>query len=64
MPAIDNFRRIARGRLTRRQVLRDSFLGMGLLSIGGGLTACGGGADGSIIDGGSGGGVGGRFGVG
>lgn len=59
MPAIDNFRRIARGRLTRRQVLRDSFLGMGLLSIGGGLTACGGGADGSIIDGGSGGGVGG-----
>lgn len=54
MPVASNFNARARRRgLTRREILQSSFVGMGLLGIGGGLTACGGG--GSTRDGSSGG---------
>ncbi|WP_428309482.1 alkaline phosphatase PhoX [Hydrocarboniphaga sp.] len=43
MPVATNFnKRQQRRGLTRREILQSSFVGMGLLSIGGGLTACGG----------------------
>lgn len=53
MSVANPFRRGRRRGLTRREILQSSFVGMGLLGIGGGLSACGG--SGSGRDGGNGG---------
>ena len=41
MPKPSNFRRSQRRGLTRREMLQSSFMGLGLMSIGGGLVGCG-----------------------
>ena len=59
MSVVDNFRRGRRRGLSRRELLRSGFVGMGLLGIGGGLSACGG--SGGSPDGGGGSGGTGRL---
>ncbi|WP_341918837.1 alkaline phosphatase PhoX [Hydrocarboniphaga effusa] len=41
MPKPSNFRRSQRRGLTRREILQSSFMGLGLMGIGGGLVGCG-----------------------
>jgi secreted PhoX family phosphatase len=53
MPIHNPFRRGARRGLTRRDMLRSSFMSLGLLSIGGGLVGCAGGGGNNNGGGGS-----------
>ena len=55
MPVVTNFKRSRRRGLSRRELLQSSFVGMGLLGIGSGLTACGGSGGSRDGSGGSGG---------